>query len=84
MPEVVIKGEQTKMPTYRKFDRYMITIERHGCVYLEWKNGFGKCQLDGSRRGSCCWDTCPNCKPRLKDRLKAAWHVLTWNRRYIR
>lgn len=72
------------MPTYRKFDRYMMTVEKHGCVHLGWKNGFGKCQLDGSRRGSCCWSNCPNCKPKLKDRIKAAWHILTWNRRYIR
>lgn len=46
--------------------------------------GCGRCQLDGSRRGSCCWSNCPNCKPKLKDRMKAAWHILTWNRRWIR
>lgn len=72
------------MPTYRKFDRYMMTVEKHGCVHFAGRYGFGKCQLDGSRRGSCCWSNCPNCKPTLKDRLKAAWHILTWNRRYIR
>ena len=66
-------------------DRRTLIFEKSGCKYLKQKGYWNcKCELDNSRRHFNCWEKCPNCKPLLKDRLKTAWHILTWNRRYIR
>ena len=74
------------MPTsWNKFDRYLLTAKKSGCSYFQKTNKWkGKCMLDNSHRKYSCYKECPNCKPLLRDRLKTAWHIITWNRRYIR
>lgn len=68
-----------------RFDRYMLTVNKSGCSCFKKQTKWsGKCMLDNSRRKYNCWEGCPKCKPLFKDRLKTAWHILTWNRRYIR
>ncbi len=74
------------MPTiWNNFDRYMLTVTKSGCSCFKkqtkWK---GKCMLDNSCRKYNCWKECPKCKPLFKDRVKTAWRILIWNRRYIR
>lgn len=65
--------------------KHYIKIERTGCIYQKNKNKCAcACALDNSRRRGICYKECPRCKPLFKDRLKAAWHVLTWNKEYIR
>lgn len=65
--------------------KHYIKVVRTGCVYQKNKNDWAcTCGLDGSRRGRLCYKECPKCKLLFKDRLKAAWHVLTWDERYIR
>ena len=74
------------MPTYlAKFDRYLLTVNKSGCKYYQKTNKWkGKCTLDNSCRKYSCYKECSKCKPLLKDRLKTAMHILTWNRRYIK
>ena len=66
-------------------DRYLLTAKKSGCSYCRKENKWqGRCVLNTSCRNYGCWKDCPLCKLLLKDRLKTAWHILTWNRGYIR
>ena len=65
--------------------KHYIKIERTGCVHQKHKTKWiCVCELDGSRRQPTCYKECPKCKVLFKDRLKAAWHVLTWNQWYVK
>ena len=71
--------------SFNDFTKYYIKIEKTGCVYQKDKDKwYCNCQLYNSRRRRLCYKDCPKCKLLFKDRLKAAWHVLTWNKYYIR
>lgn len=65
-------------------DKYTLIFKKSGCKYYEQKSKWkGKCKIDNSYRRFRCFELCPKCKPLLKDRVKGAWHILKWNRRYI-
>ena len=74
------------MPTGKNnFNRYMLIVKKSGCTnYKKTSRWFGKCMRDYSCRKYGCWKECNNCKPLLKDRIKTAWHILTWDRWYIK
>ena len=67
------------------FKKYLLEFKISGCAnFSKTDKWHGKCALDNSQRNWYCYKHCPNCKPLLRNRIKAALNILKWNRRRIR